>query len=237
MLGETFSIDLNGELVAVAVRRNRQAKRLILRVDKNSGAIKLTLPHHIGQCTAERFITSNTEWLLTERENIVPTQVVGHEDSLCFLGDTLTIEFTNVPPRGVHLGAEAISVGGPADMASKRLANWLRTEAKKILSERSMYHADTLGVSFKRVSIGDMKSRWGSCSSSGTLRYNWRLIMAPFEVLDYVAAHEVAHILEMNHSEYFWAHVARCVPDYKNRRRWLKTVGNDLFKVAFETSG
>lgn len=233
-MGETLSIDLNGELVPVRVRRNRQAKRLILRVDKNSGEVKLTLPTHVGQRTAEKFLASNTSWLLSERCNVVPEQPFGHGDKIGFLGDDLRLEFTGVAPRRVDLGPDRVTVGGPADMAGKRLANWLRAEAKKVLTERSHFHAEKLGVSFKRVSIGDMKSRWGSCSSSGTLRYNWRLIMAPFEVLDYVAAHEVAHILEMNHSEYFWAHVARCVPDYKSRRRWLKTEGSTLFKVVFE---
>ncbi len=233
-MGETFDIDLVGETVPVKVRRNGQAKRLTLRVDKSSGAIKLTLPTHVGQRTAKKFVASNAEWLVAERHNINPDSILGHGDTLSFLGDALIIEFTGVAPRRVLLEAEKIIVGGPIDMAGKRLENWLRAEAKKILSERSAYHAETLGASYRRISIGDMKSRWGSCSSSGTLRYSWRLVMAPFEVLDYVAAHEVAHILEMNHSENFWQHVGHCIPDHTIRRRWLKTEGNELFKVNFQ---
>ncbi|MEX0297748.1 MAG: M48 family metallopeptidase [Kordiimonas sp.] len=232
-MGESFYISLEGEEVPVNVRRNAQAKRLTLRVDKTSGDIKLTLPKYVGLRKAEKFVVSNEQWLIAERKTVEPHKIIGHGDQISFLGDHLTIEYTDQSPRSVSLDTDKLQVGGPYDMASVRLEKWLRAEAKKVLTERSHYHAETLGVSFKRVSIGDMKSRWGSCSSSGTLRYSWRLVMAPFEVLDYVAAHEVSHIIEMNHSEYFWAHVARCVPDHMIRRRWLKTEGNALFKVRF----
>lgn len=233
-MGEHFSVELGGEQVPVSVRRNSRAKRLILRVDKTTGDIKLTLPKHVAPRTAERFINANVAWLLAERSNLEPEITIGDGGHLDFLGDILTVEYSGIPPREVRLDKDRLIVGGPVDMAPKRLENWLRAEAMKILEERACYHADTLGVSYKRISIGDMKSRWGSCSSSGTLRFSWRLVMAPFEVLDYVAAHEVAHLLEMNHSEKFWAHVARCMPDFKSRRRWLKTEGNKLFSVTIE---
>ncbi len=232
-MGESFHIDIEGEQVPVTVRRNAQAKRLTLRVDKTSGEIKLTLPKYVGLRKAEKFVASNEQWLISERKTVEPHKILAHGDQISFLGDSLTIEYTDQAPRSVTLGADTLQVGGPEDMAGGRLEKWLRLEAKKVLTERSHHHAETLGVSFNRVSIGDMKSRWGSCSSSGTLRYSWRLVMAPFEVLDYVAAHEVGHILEMNHSEYFWAHVARCIPDHAARRRWLKTEGNTLFNLRF----
>lgn len=233
-MGELLSFEIDGEQVPVKVRRNSRAKRLTLRVDRITGDIKLTLPGHVGKRAAERFISSNIEWLRTERGNVTAAQFIAHGDKLPFLGDRVEVEFTGVPPRTVILDDDLIRVGGPEDLAGKRLENWLKAEARNVLLERTEKHAETLGVSFKRISIGDMKSRWGSCSSSGTLRFSWRLVMAPFEVLDYVAAHEVAHILEMNHSEHFWAHVARCIPDHKARRRWLKTEGNQLFSIQFQ---
>ncbi|MBL4639470.1 MAG: M48 family metallopeptidase [Kordiimonadaceae bacterium] len=228
-----FSCLLGAETVPVTVRRNAQAKRLILRVDKTTGEVKLTLPKHVGKRAAEKFINNNLVWIQNERASVAPEMVTGHGDSLPFLGDIQTLNFTGISPRKVVHEYEEISVGGPLDLAGKRLENWFRAEAKNILTERADYHAEMLGARFERISIGDMKSRWGSCSSTGTLRFSWRLVLAPFEVLDYVAAHEVAHLLEMNHSDRFWAHVATCIPDHKARRRWLKTEGNALFKIRF----
>ncbi|MBL4836384.1 MAG: M48 family metallopeptidase [Kordiimonadaceae bacterium] len=234
-MAEALSVELAGESVPVTVRRNAQAKRLILRVDKTTGEIKLTLPKHVGMRAATKFIYANTTWLLDERQLLTPNKIIADSSLLPFLGDEQTVVFTGIAPRKVVHEGEQLMVGGPTDMAGKRLETWLRAQAKELLTERAALHAEKLGTKFKRVSIGDMKSRWGSCSSTGTLRFSWRLVLAPFEVLDYVAAHEVAHLLEMNHSDRFWAQVAICIPDHKARRRWLKTEGNALFKIRFNT--
>jgi predicted metal-dependent hydrolase len=232
-LGEHFSIDLNGEAVPVFVRRNAQAKRLILRIDRATGAVKLTLPPHVSGRAATKFIEKQRGWIARERAGLKPMQPLGHGDDLVYLGTPHRLLFTGTAPRTIIRMDGEIRVGGPLDMAAKRLENWLKREAKRLLSERSQQHAGTLGVGFERISIGDMKSRWGSCSARGTLRYSWRLLMAPYEVLDYVAAHEVAHLREMNHSDRFWDAVGICVPDHKALRRWLKSEGNALFKVRF----
>lgn len=232
-MGEAFTVDLMGEAVPVTVRRNARAKRLILRVSKATGDVTLTLPPRASKRMAERFISEHTHWLEKELGNVTKIVPLGAGDQVPFLGDVLTLEYTGAAPRTVWLDEESLIVGGPVDMAAIRLENWFKKQAKLVLSERASHYADKLGVSYKRISIGDMKSRWGSCSESGTLRFNWRLVMAPFEVLDYVAAHEVAHLREMNHSERFWAHVAHCVPDHKVWRRWLKKEGNNLFHISF----
>ena len=232
-MGEQFGVRLGDELVPVTVRRNAQAKRLILRIDQSTGEIKLTLPKYVGNRAAEKFLQKQIAWIEAERAVHTPARTLGHESMMPYHGAPHQIVFTDVAPRRVARTQGKITIGGPADLAPKRLENWLRREAKTILNERAADHAGTLGVRYNRVSIGDMKSRWGSCSSRGTLRFSWRLLMAPYAVMDYVAAHEVAHLLEMNHSDRFWAHVARCVPDHKERRRWLKTEGNALFQLQF----
>ncbi|MFC3050302.1 M48 family metallopeptidase [Kordiimonas pumila] len=232
-MGADYTINLDGETVPVKIRRNVRAKKLILRVSQATGEIKLTLPPFTSIRAAERFISEHTAWLSTQWSAASPPPPLAHGDSLPFLGEAQTLLFTDRAPRTVKHLDETISVGGPADLAGKRLENWLKRQARDILMERATYHAATLGVSFRTISIGDMKSRWGSCSSSGMLRFNWRLVMAPFEVLDYVAAHEVAHLCEMNHSDKFWQHVATCMPDHKIWRRWLKRDGNSLFKINF----
>lgn len=232
-MGEHFSVDLGGDIVPVTVRRNRQAKRLILRVDRATGEVKLTIPHYVGNRTATKFIEKQRDWLVQERAALDLAKTLGSGGLLLYLGDEHELVFTDARPRTIVRADGQIRIGGPADLAPKRLENWLRRKAKEMLTERATVHADTLGVGFSRVSIGDMKSRWGSCSSRGTLRFSWRLLMAPYDVMDYVAAHEVAHLREMNHSDRFWAEVAKCVPEHKSLRRWLKTEGNALFKIRF----
>jgi len=121
-----------------------------------------------------------------------------------------------------------LRVPGDAAHQPRRLYDWLKREALSDLNRQSMVHAQRLGVSVKLVRLRSQTSRWGSCSSTGTINYNWRLILAPAHVLDYVAAHEVAHLVEMNHSAQFWATVVRTLPDMERGRAWLKAHGREL---------
>lgn len=102
----------------------------------------------------------------------------------------------------------------------------LREQARTMLTEKTDYYKKILGVNYKRLRIGDQKTRWGSCSSNGTISYNWRLILMPEEIMDYVVVHELCHLLEMNHSNNFWHQVSGIIPDYKVKRKWLKENGN-----------
>ena len=125
-----------------------------------------------------------------------------------------------------------IDVMGPCEHAPRRLESWLKKRAGERLRERAAHHARCLGLSFSRIGVRDQATRWGSCSSRGSLSFSWRLIMAPPHVLDYVAAHEVAHLKEMNHSPRFWALVARAVPEYRKARVWLHENGQDLHRYG-----
>jgi hypothetical protein len=109
-----------------------------------------------------------------------------------------------------------------------RVTRYLKKQAKIDLTRSVNRHTEVLGVEYKVISVKDTRSRWGSCTADGQLSFSWRLIMAPPKVLDYVAAHECAHLLEMNHSAKFWTHVSRCVPDWKRQRAWLRTHGAGL---------
>jgi hypothetical protein len=228
---EPLQIMLGDEAVPVKVRRNAQAKRMVLRVCPTTGEVKLTLPKRSSLRQAQKFLAGHLDWIDGQRDKADSVAPLGHGDSVLYLGQPHQIEFTDQSPRKVLAVGGVIRVGGPTDLAPGRLLKWFKASAKEALTDASEAYADLLDVRFNRVSIGDMKSRWGSCSSRGTLRYNWRLVLAPHDVLRYVAAHEVAHLLEMNHSDRFWAHVARCEPDYQTHRRWLKRHGSDLFAV------
>jgi predicted metal-dependent hydrolase len=125
-----------------------------------------------------------------------------------------------------------ICVSGGEAHGSRRLSDWLRAEAKADLAARVAHHAANLGVQPKRISIRDQSSRWGSCSTTGTISFSWRLIFAPSYVLDYVAAHEVAHLREMNHGPRFWRLVRDTMPDVQKARNWLKQKGTELHRFA-----
>jgi predicted metal-dependent hydrolase len=125
-----------------------------------------------------------------------------------------------------------ICVSGEERHGPRRLADWLRAEAKADLVKRVEHHGAALGCSPKRISVRDQSTRWGSCSTSGTLCFSWRLIFAPSFVLDYVAAHEVAHLREMNHSQRFWRLVRQTVPDMQRARAWLKQNGAELHRFG-----
>ena len=101
----------------------------------------------------------------------------------------------------------------------------LREQARKVLTERTDYYKEILKVDYQRIRIGAQKTRWGSCSSRGTISYNWHLVLMPERIMDYVVVHELCHLVEMNHSPAFWKKVSEILPDYEDRRKWLKENG------------
>jgi len=138
------------------------------------------------------------------------------------------------PARGtVRREAGALIVPGPADQAGRRVAAYLRALARDRLAVACDRYAAQIGRAHSGLTLRDTRSRWGSCTAAGGLMFSWRLILAPPDVLDYVAAHEVAHLAQMNHSPAFWAEVARLMPGYATRRRWLKAEGGALHAWRF----
>jgi len=136
--------------------------------------------------------------------------------------------------RSVRLEGETVFVPGPEDAMGARLRGWLRTRARDRLADASDRHAAALGRPYTAITLRDTRSRWGSCTADGRLMYSWRLILAPPEILDYVAAHEVAHLREMNHSPAFWTWVERLYGDWRPARDWLRRNGAGLHRVRFD---
>jgi predicted metal-dependent hydrolase len=127
-----------------------------------------------------------------------------------------------------------LCVAGERPHLSRRVHDYLKREAKRDLQVASQSAAQALGIEFKRVSVRDQSSRWGSCSSSGVLSYSWRLVMAPPFVLEYLAAHEVAHLIEMNHSRRFWRLVESICPQMGRAKAWLDAHGADLHRYGLD---
>jgi predicted metal-dependent hydrolase len=149
------------------------------------------------------------------------------------------VRFDHGPGRGpivrVSTGATGeptLTVRGAPEHCARRLKDWLHAEAKRDLDARVEVHCLRLGLKAKRLALRDQASRWGSCSSRGVLSFSWRLILAPAAVLDYVAAHEVAHLAEMNHGPRFWALVRKTMPDMEAAKTWLATHGVELHRYG-----
>jgi predicted metal-dependent hydrolase len=131
-------------------------------------------------------------------------------------------------------GEKILCVAGDPDFTDRRVHDFLKREARKDLSRAAQAYAGELGVRVRRVSIRDQSSRWGSCTTAGSLSFSWRLILAPPFVLDYLAAHEVAHLVEMNHSARFWRVVGKVCCSVERAKTWLDTHGNDLHRYGIE---
>lgn len=228
----TLDLEIGGEPVQAIVRWNALAKRLILRVDPRSGDLAVTLPRRVSLREAKKFIMERTDWIKVQRANIIAVPPVACGHVIDFQGISHTLTFTGTAPRGVWRDDGTIRVGGPTDHAPARLQRWLRKQAKEALIVAADRHATALGLTFNSVVVADTKSRWGSCSSQKNLRFSWRLILAEPHILNYVAAHEVAHLEEMNHSKAFWALVESCDSNWKAHRTWLKKEGHTLFAMG-----
>ena len=137
-----------------------------------------------------------------------------------------------VRAQGERALLRSCASSGRVEHAPRRLRDWLADEARRDLDARVLVHTRALGVKAKRIAVRDQATRWGSCSTTGVLSFSWRLILAPPRILDYVAAHEVAHLAEMNHGPRFWAHVERLLPTMKEDKLWLQVYGLDLHRYG-----
>lgn len=228
-----LEIDTDAGVIDVRLMPRRDAKRLTLRLDAKDGQAKLTVPPRYRETQVRRFLEQHADWIIQQQAKRRPPIVVENGAVLPFAGRDISLRLTGMPPRTVQLGGHEIIIGGPTDMALERLLKYLKTEAKKRLLEAVNHYAEKLGKSPSRVTVRDTSSRWGSCSSRGAISLSWRLILAPDEVLHYVAAHEVAHLAEMNHGPNFWRKVDHLYPDWGQARGWLKRHGRDLLAVQF----
>ncbi|MDX2287759.1 MAG: SprT family zinc-dependent metalloprotease [Hyphomicrobiaceae bacterium] len=230
---------LEGLGAPVEIRHHPKARRLTLRVSRTRRAVVVTVPPKCNPDIAESFVARHIEWVRARLDSL-PAQVPFADGAIIPLrGEPHRIVFV-----GARRGARPVSViekvggtgeiivTGPVDGAPRRLLDWLMAEAKRDLDTAVLFHARRVGVRAKRISVRDQASRWGSCSSTGALSFSWRLILAPAFVLDYVAAHEVAHLREMNHGPRFWALVRDTMPAMDAAKAWLAASGMDLHRFG-----
>ncbi|MDD7969721.1 M48 family metallopeptidase [Roseinatronobacter alkalisoli] len=231
----TAFLDLDGARpVAVVLRRSAQTRRISLRVSGLDGRVTLSIPKSLPKATALGFLSEKKEWLRKALEG-VPQQIpVIIGSTILFQGTPLQIACDG-EARRIRLEGQTLFVPADPDgtITPARVAAFLKDQARRALVSAAHSYAARLGKQVAAISLRDTRSRWGSCTADGRLMFSWRLIMAPPPVLDYVAAHEAAHLCHMDHSRAYWACVSGLMPDYQRHRAWLRQNGAHLHGYRF----
>ena len=234
---QAIEVIFDRSIYPVRIRRHRQARRYTLRVDAPAREIVLTIPPRGSVKEAREFAQKHGAWIAARLSRLPQATPLVHGTIVPLRG---------VPHRIVHRrdrrgtvwiedgdgGERLICVAGGPPHHNRRIGTFLRQEAQRELNIASRRYAEQIGVTFKRVSVRDQSSRWGSCSNSGVLSFSWRLILTPPFVLDYLAAHEVAHLVELNHSPRFWKLLRKLNPDCERAKAWLDVHGADLHRYG-----
>lgn len=218
---------------AVTLRRSARARRITLRVSARDGGVTLTLPQRLPGAEAMAFLNSRRDWLERALARIEHPLPVDFGAALPVEGRALLL--TPAPVRRPVIEGDSLLLPAARPAAASAVA-FLRTLAQARLTQASDGHAARLGRGVRAIALRDTRSRWGSCTHDGRLMYSWRLAMAPPEVLDYVAAHEVAHLAHMDHSPRFWAVVAQLCPGHLRHRAWLRANSAALHRWQFRDS-
>ena len=233
----TIEVVFDKSVYLVRLRRHRQARRYTLRIAAATREVILTIPPRGSLKEARAFAQQHGGWIAARLHRLPEAVRFAHG---------VVVPLRGVPHRIAHrhlvrgtvwietdaVGGPLLCVAGEMPHIDRRVGDFLKREARRELEAASRKFAAALGVSVRRVTVRDQSSRWGSCSTSGLLSYSWRLILAPGFVLDYLAAHEVAHLVEMNHSARFWRLVRRICPDHERAKVWLDVHGSDLHRYG-----
>ncbi len=230
-------VNLDDPDISVRLRVRAQARRFPLRLEPSGEGAVLTLPPGAPISQARMFLMRQSDWLARALARHPGRIVVGDGTRLPVAGDEVEIAVVDGPRRAPRLeDGRLVGPGSHADdsQVGPRIAAWLKARARDALVPAARRYAGMLGREAVAVSLRDTRSRWGSCSAAGRLSFSWRLAMAPPEVLDYVAGHEAAHLVEMSHGPSYWEVVERILPDYRRHRAWLKREGRRLHRFRFE---
>ncbi|WP_426437999.1 M48 family metallopeptidase [Bradyrhizobium genosp. P] len=235
----TLLVRHGSQFFTIRLRRHRRARRYTLRIHPTDREAILTMPPRGTIAEAKEFAHLHGGWIAArlgrlpkaapfQSGTMVPLRGVAHR-LVHRAGERGTV-WTETRDSGEKI----LCVAGDVEHMDRRVHDFLKREARKELQKAAQFYAAELGVRVKRISIRDQSSRWGSCTSAGSLSFSWRLILAPPFVLDYLAAHEVAHLVEMNHSPRFWRVVDKVCSSVARAKNWLDTHGNDLHRYGIE---
>lgn len=232
----TFDIVNHGG-IQIQFRRSPRAKRLRLQVN-HDGQFRLTVPRFTSDAFVHQFIEENSHWIIKQQIRLkkvavrrpAPTYLNG--DTFYYFGEKVELVVRPCVQKRptikvredkmmITLHSQVPKAKG-VELVKKTIEKFYRQKAEEVIHDRLQHYNEIYGFKYNKVTLRNQQTRWGSCSSKGNLNFNWRLIMAPIEVIDYVVVHELCHLKEMNHSRRFWALVEKTFPDHKKWRKWLK---------------
>lgn len=234
------TLNVDGAKVALVVRRHARARRMILRIDPQGTGAVVTIPAAGCVQDAINMATRKVDWIKRQLAK-QPCPVVFEDGAKVPLLDQVHVVRHVADLRGLR-GLRGvcqypgplpeIHVGGAIEHLPRRLTDWLKVQARGEISPRAIDKAAEISQRVSRVTIRDTRSRWGSCGAGGTLNFSWRLVMAPDYVLDYVVAHEVAHLRHRDHGARFWQLTNSLTPRMDDARAWLNAFGRDLHRYG-----
>ncbi|MDZ4306684.1 SprT family zinc-dependent metalloprotease [Allopontixanthobacter sp.] len=224
------TVEIDGVALPIAIRRHPTAKRVVLRIAPDGSEARVTLPRWGRTADAIEFAHSRAAWLTEQLAALPKPSAPVPGGSLRYCGDELIIDWQAGARRRPTLGDGRVVIGGPEENIAPRLQRWLEREALHLLEGDLQNYCASAGVAAPALRLSRAQRRWGSCSSSGTVRINWRLVQAPHFVRRSVVAHEVAHLLHFDHGPAFHAALGRIFDgDLAAANRWLKREGRTLY--------
>lgn len=233
---ERREIELEGKRVPYTLRRSARARYLRADIGLRTG-LRVTLPDGLNEARVEVFLRSRRVWVLNALRRLerlaalIPDRTLDHGTTVPYLGSELVLNLSVGSPARVGRLGDSLIVHTPRRARAAvraALVDWYRAEAARVLGDRARELGERHQLGFRRIIIRDQKRRWGSCSASGTLSFNWRLMLAPESVAAYLVAHELAHRAHPDHSRKFWEKVAELCPGFRQEERWLKKNGVGL---------
>ena len=230
LTGKTFDFSKEFDF-DVKVKKSSIAKKLVLRIDEKNHCPVLSVPKYCSQKQALKFLKENEDWIVNMLARLPQKSDFSSGGEVCFFGKKYII-IHDVKHKGACFEDNELRVGGDELFLHRRVKDFLKKRATDKLAEMSLVVAKKLGVKISSVSIKDTKSRWGSCSTRGNINYNWRIVLAPVYVIDYLVCHEVCHLIHPNHSTAFLNEVKNLCSNYKEGRSWLKIKGKELYKYS-----
>jgi predicted metal-dependent hydrolase len=217
----------------IELRSHPTARRLRLALDEPRGVLRLTVPRRMSRRAALDWAERQSDWVEVQLARLEPAEPLVSGATIPLDGRDVRLRWDAQAPRSPRFDGETLSCGGPADRFGERIARWLRDEARRRLVEETRALTARSGIVDAPVSVGDAGTRWGSCSASGAIRYNWRLLLAPPQVRAYVVAHEVAHRVHLNHGPHFHELQAQLYDgDVAAARLELRRIGARLKRVG-----
>lgn len=228
---------VHGRPVPLTIRHHERATRITLRIEPGGRALKMTVPHGLPERELSAFLKRHQVWLENKLFDFPDDTRPLPGGTILIRGREHRIEHTG-KLRGLTEtlevdGEAVIRVSGLEEHTGRRIADYLKKAARTELEKLVEHHTAKIGKKHRDLTLKDTRSRWGSCSSTGNLNFSWRIAMAPADVIDYLAAHEVAHLKEMNHGPNFWALCEKLCPGMEPSKAWLKAHGSTLHAIDF----